>query len=129
MFLDDQSENGSTANVDLNLHAQSNMVAFAKSGFGNFLQGPNSHLASSKNLVSQSHYTDMTDYFLLKDKCAELTQSLSREMEAVRVRELNFKEVILIFLYRFWRVNVQNISVNLIKPAKFVKVKGGVCFY
>ena len=89
MFFDEASEVGSTANVDLNLRASSNMVAFNKSSnFGminNFLQGQNSHLASTKNLVSQSHYTDMTEYFLLKDKVAELTQSLSREMEAVRV--------------------------------------------
>lgn len=89
MFFDEASESGSMANVDLNLRASSNMVAFNKSSnFGmmnNFLQGGNSHIASSKNLVSQSHYTDMNDYFLLKEKVAELTQSLSREMEAVRV--------------------------------------------
>jgi len=86
------------ANVDLNLRASSNMVAFNKSSnFGmmnNFLQGTNSHLASSKNLVSQSQYTDMNDYFLLKEKVAELTQSLSREMEAVRILENKCTEYI-----------------------------------
>ena len=105
MFVDDDSDYGPAA--DLNIHASSNMISFNKQNFFGNLQSPNIQMKDN----------EFNDAY---KKVNELTQSLGREMEAVRVRRpFNNNNN----LNRYWKLNVQNLLLRLIKQIKLLKVR------
>lgn len=104
MFVDDDSDYGPAA--DLNIHASSNMISFNKQNFFGNLQSPNIQMKDN----------EFNDAY---KKVNELTQSLGREMEAVRVRRAFNNHN----LNRYWKLNVQNLLLRLIKQIKLLKVR------